>query len=152
MNRIIGTLLLCLFLVLSGCKANSNVYSGMEKNDIEGLAKAENIEFIYENKGHSDHWAATYIVYKFKNDENHTTKLFLKYIGKQSKPTGDLRYAYDTEGGGDGSGTLSSPASQDEIYHLGNSGGNGALADKNSVVKMQVQWNGNTEAIELKNI
>ncbi|AHV97658.1 hypothetical protein [Paenibacillus sabinae] len=150
MNKRIGFLLLAMFLVLTGCKENNNVYSGIEKNNIEGLANADNIEFINEYKGHTDHWAAMYIVYKYKNDENHTARLFLKYIAKESKPTGELRYEYDTEGGADGHGTLSRTESQAGIYNLGSTGGNGAIADKNSLVKMQVDWNGNSETFELK--
>ncbi|CAM3605324.1 hypothetical protein PALU110988_30240 [Paenibacillus lupini] len=149
MKCLLGIILLCA-IVLSGCKGNSNIYSGIEKNDIEEISKVKNIEFVYEYKGHTDHWAAAYHVYKMKDNDEHTSKLVLKYIGKQPGPTGELSYAYDTEGGGSGSGTLPSDHSEAGIYYLGSSGGNGAIAAQNSLVKVQVNWNGNTETIELK--
>lgn len=150
LKRIIGIILLCA-IALSGCKEKSSFYSGIEKNDITDISNAKNIEFVHEYKGHTDNWAAVYIVYKMKDNENHTSKLLLKYIGKKPEPTGELRYAFKTEGGGSGSGTLSDNVSEAGIYHLGSSGGNGAIAAKDSLVKMQVYWNRrNTEAIELK--
>ncbi|MDQ0899148.1 MULTISPECIES: hypothetical protein [unclassified Paenibacillus] len=150
MKRIIGIISLCA-IILSGCKENSNIYSGIEKNDIEDISNSKNIEFVYEYKGHTDHWAATYHVYKSKNNvDEHTSRLVLKYIGKQPEPTGELRYAYETEGGGSGNGTLPGDMSEAGIYYLGHSGGNGSIAAQNSLVKVQVAWNGNTESFELK--
>lgn len=136
-------------IVLSGCKENSDIYSGIEKNDIEDIYTSSNIEFIYVYKGHTDQWAATYHVYKSKNNGDlHSTRLILKYIGKQPKPTGEIKFAYETEGGGGGSGTV--PSEESGIYILGKSGGNGFIAAQNSLVKVLVDWNGNTESIELK--
>ncbi|QYR22292.1 hypothetical protein KZ483_04670 [Paenibacillus sp. sptzw28] len=148
-KRLLGIILLCTS-VLSGCQENSNIYSGIEKTDIEDISNAKNLEFVYEYKGYTDHWAAAYYVYKMIDNDEHASKLVLKYVGKQPEPTGELRYAYDTEGGGAGSGTLPSDHSKDGIYYLGSSGGNGAIAARNSLVKMQVKWNGNTETFELK--
>jgi hypothetical protein len=83
-------------------------------------------------------------------NSNYKSTLLLKYIGKKPRPTGELSYDYNTEGGGSGSGTLSNSESKTEIYNLGSSGGNGSMAAKDSLVKMQVDWNGNTEVFELK--
>lgn len=74
----------------------------------------------------------------------------MEYIGKQPEPKGELRYAYETEGGGGGSGTLPSDMPEAGIYNLNHSGGNGFIAAQNSLVKVQVDWNGNTESFELK--
>ncbi|MBW7454757.1 hypothetical protein ACFOLF_26085 [Paenibacillus sepulcri] len=149
MKRIIGIIFICIF-VLTGCTEENNYYTDIEKDDIPDIKNAQNIEFIYEYKGHTDNWAAVYIVYKMKDNDNHITKMSLKYIGKKTIPTGKLSYAYDTEGGGSGSGTLPTDQSKSGIYNLGSSGGNGAIAAKDSIVKMQVNWNENTEMMELK--
>ncbi|TFE25242.1 hypothetical protein [Cohnella luojiensis] len=149
MKRIFGILFLYV-VVLSGCTGESRLYSGIEKSDIVDISNVKNIEFIYQYKGHTENWAAHYIVFKMKDNDNHTSKMLLKYIGKKPGPTGELRYAYQTEGGGDGSGTMSNAESENQIYNLGSSGGNGAIAAEDSIVKMQVYWNGNTEDFELK--
>ncbi len=149
MKRIIGIIFLCV-IVLNGCVMKSNYYSGIEKKDISEVTNTKNIEFVYEYKGHTDNWAAVYIVYKFKDNDNHTSKMLLKYIGKKPGPTGELKYAYQTEGGGNGSGTMSNAEAENKIYNLGYSGSNGAIAAEDSIVMMQVNWNGETEEIELK--
>ncbi len=139
-------------LVISGGDEQSSVYSDIEKNDIIEISNSKNIEFVYEYKGRTNHWAANYIVYKIKNTDNHTSRVLLKYIGpKEERPTGEFKYTYETEGGGNGSETLSNAEIETgDIYSHGSSGGNGALAAQDSVVKIKVYWNGKTEEIELK--
>jgi hypothetical protein len=149
LKRIIGIIFLCV-IVLSGCIVTNNYYSRIEKKDISDLNDTQNIEFVYEYKGHTDNWAAVYFVYKLKDNDNHTSKMLLKHIGKQPLPNGELSYKFDTVGGGDGAGSLSTADSKDGIYNLGSSESNGSLVSQNSIVKMQVNWNGLAETIELK--
>lgn len=151
LKRIIGIIFLCVF-VLNGCTTKNNYYSGIEKNDVLEIYNVKNIDFVYEYKGHSDSWAAVYVVYKTKDNDNHTSRMLLKYIGQNPLPTGELSYSYTTEGGGSGSGsrTLSNGESKTGIYYLGSSGGNGSIAAEDSLVKMQVDWNGTAEVVELR--
>lgn len=82
--------------------------------------------------------------------------MLLKYIGKNPLPTGEISYSYTTEGGGSGSGsgsgsrTLSNGESKTGIYYLGSSESNGSIAAEDSLVKMQVDWNGTAEVVELR--
>ncbi|MBO7748737.1 hypothetical protein I8J29_31665 [Paenibacillus sp. MWE-103] len=148
--RMILTFLLASTLLLSGCKQNENdVYIGMQRNTIQDLKSGREMDYIYEFRGHSKHWAALYITYKPKGEENHTSRLFMKYIGKDPRPSGQLRYEYDTVGGGDGNGTLPSVDKIGNVYSLGSSGGNGSTANPDSSVKMQVWWNKTSETIQL---
>jgi hypothetical protein len=150
MKRIIGLLLLCTALWISGCSGKASIYDGIEKQDITSIKSIKDLNFIYEYKGHTDNWASAYYVYQLKNDkDNHVTRLFLKYIGKEPGPSGEMKYKYTTEGGHNGSGTLSDAQSPSPIYNLGSSGGNGSIADQNSVVNMHVEWDGGTEEMEL---
>ncbi|AZN43441.1 hypothetical protein [Paenibacillus albus] len=148
MKRIIGILFLCV-IVLSGCIGRNNYYAGIEKKDIFDSKSTTNIEFVYMYKGHTDNWSAVYYVYKLKDNENHTSKMILKYIGEKPLPAEELSYKFDTVGGG-GAGSLSTADSKDGIYNLGYSESNGSLASQDSIVKMQVNWSGVSEIIELK--
>lgn len=150
MKKIFGIIFLAAF-VLIGCTEKSNVYSGIEKNDIAEISKAENIDFVYEYKAHTDQWAANYVVYKMKDTDNHTSRLLLKYLGMKHEPlTGEFKYAFQTQGGGDGSGTMSNAEIESEIIRTGTSGGNGALAAQDSIVQLQVYWNDKKESLELQ--
>lgn len=135
-------------IILSGCNEN-NFYSGIEKNDISDISDTENLEFVYEYKGHSDNWAANYIVYKVNGNDNHITRLLLKYIGKKPRPTGELSYSFET-GSASGHGLLPDVESIEGVYDLGTSGGIGATEDKDSIINMNIDWNGNTDKFELK--
>jgi hypothetical protein len=66
-----------------------------------------------------------------------------------SQPFLCLRYSYQKQLG-NASGTIPSDQSKNGIYDLGGSGGNGFIISKDSIIKMQVEWNGNSEAFELK--
>lgn len=142
-------LLLCTFLI-SGCSENDSIYSGIEKKDLPGIKSADELKYIYEYKGYTDNWASTYYVYQKKDSDSHVTRLMLKYIGEEPGPSGELKYSYSTEGGGSGSGMMEEATSPSVIYNLGNSGGTGSTPDQDSVVKMQVEWNGGTEDFELE--
>ncbi|MDQ8737028.1 hypothetical protein [Paenibacillus sp. LHD-38] len=149
MRKILVILLACV-LLLSGCEQMENdAYIGMERDNIQDLVAGGEMEYVQEFRGHSENWAAMYIVYKPKGEENHTSRIFMKYIGKDPRPSGQLRYKYDTVGGGDGSGTLPGVDEADHVYNLGSSGGNGALANPDTPVKMQVWWNDSSEIIQL---
>ncbi|OKP95633.1 hypothetical protein [Paenibacillus sp. P46E] len=150
MKRIFVLLLLSTIVWISGCSGKHNIYDGIDKQDIKDIETAKDLNFIYSYKGHTDNWVSTYYVYQLKKDsDNHITRLFLKYIGKKPGPSGEMKYEYSTEGGHKGSGTLSDATSPSFIYNLGSSGGNGSIADQDSVVKMQVEWNGGKEEIKL---
>ncbi|OME75969.1 hypothetical protein BK120_30365 [Paenibacillus sp. FSL A5-0031] len=132
---------------------NSNFYSGIEKNDIPDISNTKNIEFVHEYKGHSDNWAAVYIIYKVKDSNKHMRKLLLKYIGKKPNPIGELSYAYDAGGDDVRSGTMSfTDEPKDGIYYLGPLADNESAPDKDSIVKLLINWNMNehSETIELQ--
>jgi hypothetical protein len=152
MKRSLLGIIFLFVLLISGCSEENNDYSGIEKNDIAEISNSKFMEFVYQYKGSTDNWAANYIVYKMKNTDNHTSRLLLKYIGPESeRPTGEFKYKYQTESGGSGSGTLSNAEIiKGDIFSQGISGGNGALAAQDSLVKVEVYWNGNTENFELK--
>lgn len=57
--------------MFNGCATKNNYYSGIEKNDVLEIYNVKNIDFVYEYKGHSDSWAAVYVVYKTKDNDNH---------------------------------------------------------------------------------
>ncbi|MFC4102384.1 hypothetical protein [Paenibacillus xanthanilyticus] len=151
--RKILVILLAGALLLSGCVQNENdAYIGMERDNIQDLVAGGEMEFVHEFRGQSENWAAMYIVYKPKGEEIHTSRPFLKYIGKDPRPSGQLRYKYETLGGGDGSGTLPSVDEAGHVYNLGSSGSNGALSSPDTPVEMQVWWNDSSEFIQLKPI
>lgn len=126
MKRVFGIIFLCV-IVLSGCNENSNHYSGIETHDILDISNAKNIEFVHEYKGHTDNWAAVYIVYKMKDTDKYVTRKLLKYTGKMPNPTGEITYDYDAGEDFVGSGGMSyidEPKSG--IYDLGPSAGESA--------------------------
>lgn len=143
-------LLLLSAMLVGGCSGKDNVYSGIEQQDLTGIKTAKELDYIYAYKGHTGNWASTYYVYQKKDSDSHVSKIFLKYIGKEPGPSGEMKYAYTTEGAGGGSGTLSEAESPSDIYNLGGSGGTGSVAGQDSVVKMHVEWSGGSEDIELK--
>lgn len=150
MKRLVCLLLLVCTCVISGCTGKGSIYSGIEKQDLTGIESAKELEFIYEYRGHTDNWASSYYVYQKKDSEYHITRLFLKYIGGETAPSGELQYAYSTEGAATGSGMLEEAAGPSVIYNLGSSGGNGTIPEQDSAVKMHVEWNGGTEDFELE--
>ncbi len=135
----------------SGPEENSNVYSGIEKNDIPDISNAHNIEFAYEYKGQSNKWAAVYVVYKMKDNNKGITKLLLKYIGEKPNPTGQINFAFDS-GNDVRSGTMSFiDEPKDGIYYLGSfPTGTEAVLYKDVIVKLQINWNAYSEKLELK--
>ncbi|CAH1225247.1 hypothetical protein PAECIP111892_05586 [Paenibacillus auburnensis] len=143
-------LLLLSAMLVGGCSGKDNVYSGIEQQDLTGIKTAKELDYIYAYKGHTGNWASTYYVYQKKDSDSHVSKVFLKYIGKEPGPSGEMKYAYTTEGGGGGSGTLFDAESPSVIYNLGGSGGTGAVAGQDSIVKMHVEWSGGSENIELE--
>lgn len=135
--------------LLSGCVGKDNPYNGIETKDIVKVNDASNLEFVNEYRGYNDNWAAVYTVFKLKDNANHTAKLQIKYIGEDVIQPGELKYSLDTVGGGDGSGVLRTTDSVDGIFNLGSTESNGSVASPNSNVKVQLQWNGKTETIDL---
>ncbi|MDQ8739432.1 hypothetical protein [Paenibacillus sp. LHD-38] len=106
--RMVLAVLLVGALLFSGCeqKENNDVYIGMERDTIQDLVAGVEMDYVNEFRGHLEHWAAVYIVYKPTEEEIHISPLFMKYTGKDPRPSGQLRFEYDTYGGEDGSGTL----------------------------------------------
>lgn len=150
LKRILIVMLVCSMMLLTGCSGKDNVYSGIEKQDLTGITTAKELEYIYEYREHTDNWASSFFVYQKKNSDEHTAKLFLKYIGTEPSPSGELKYMYTTESGSGGNGILTIAESDSPIYNLGSTGGNGSLADQDSVVELHVEWNGVTEDLELQ--
>lgn len=135
-------------LFLSGCYSNDSLYSGIEAKDILD-SEDSNLDLLYEYKGSTENWAASYIIYSRKGHDNHTSRLLFKYVGKKPEPTGNLSYSYDTDAGG-GHGEFPVSGIKDRIYTAGSSGGNGAIPMKNTVITIQITWNGHSEKLELK--
>lgn len=85
--RKILVILLAGALLLSGCEQNENdAYVGMERDIIQDIVASGEMDYVHEFRGQSENWAAMYIVYKPKGEENHTSRPFLKYIGKDPRP------------------------------------------------------------------
>ncbi|WP_143106742.1 hypothetical protein [Cohnella sp. OV330] len=148
LKRTLFVFLFCIAL-LSGCAGKDNPYKGIEKKDIAQVNSASNLEFVNEYRGYNDNWAAVYIVFKLKDNANHTAKLQIKYIGEEAIKPGELKYSFNTLGGGDGNGVLRTTDSVDGIFNLGSTESNGSVASPNSIVKVQLQWNGKTDTIDL---
>ncbi|RCW48959.1 hypothetical protein [Paenibacillus prosopidis] len=142
-------IVLCVF-VLTGCTEHSNYfYSGMENKDIPELSNSQSIEFFNVYKGHTDNWAAVYIIYKTKDTDNYVTKKLLKYIGKKPNPTGKISYDYDA-GDDVGSGGVSvTDEPENGIYDLGPSTVMTALG-QDYIVKFLIKWEEHSEMIEMK--
>jgi hypothetical protein len=139
--------------ILGGCITDSDVnkynkYSGIEEKDISDLNDRTKTDFVYIYKGSSDNWAATYYIYRFKGEENHVTRLFMKYVGEESAPTGQLSYSYKTEGSAGNGDMLAGANSQ--VYNLGQGGGTGLIPRKDAIVSFRVNWSGKSESFELK--
>lgn len=99
---------------------------------------------VYE--GESSHWSSTYTI-RNPTGEFHTDSLKIKYKGRNLKDITHIKYKYDTEGAGGGSGTLEKMPF-DGVISAG-SGGNGALPSKDSTIHVTIEWNGNKEELEL---
>jgi hypothetical protein len=133
--------------ILGGCTTNHK-YDGIQKENIRDLSQPEKIDFVQIYRGSTDNWAATYYIYRFKGEEDHVTRLYVKYIGNEPLPTGQLFYSYKAEGEG-GHGDL--PArSNSRVYNLGQGGGNGHISREDVLVSFTIMWNGKSESFELK--
>jgi hypothetical protein len=143
------TLIFLFVMIICGCSSEDRRFEGIKKNNIQEISNSSSTEFVHEYRGYSLHWAANYIVYKMKGTNNHRTVMLLKFIGKNMQPTGSLSYSYISESGG-GNGTVISGESKNGIFNLGFSGGNGSVENKDSIVKMRIDWNETSESFELK--
>ncbi|WP_219835590.1 hypothetical protein [Paenibacillus sp. R14(2021)] len=148
MKRLIQLLIWITFL-LSGCTLHASRYAGIEAKDILSNTERSHADLLYEFKGSTEHWAANYIIYREKGQEKYVDRFFLKYVDKSSQPKGEIHYAYKSEAGG-GDGNVPANFSKEGIYNLGQSGGIGMIPRQESTVKIQIQWNGHSEEIELK--
>ncbi|MFB9275996.1 hypothetical protein [Cohnella cellulosilytica] len=127
-------------IVISSCKANTNFYSGITYEDIAGPSAPDNAEFVREFKGHGDSWAAVNIVYKKKNDNEFIGKWYVKYIGKEASPTGEISYNYSA-GDDKGSGAMTFIQPPDAgIYYMGQLPSRISLPNDDSVIDLQLVW------------
>lgn len=138
-------------VMLSGCskEANNNTFAGIEKSDISDLANESNVA---EFKGSSENWAAVYFNYTGK-DNSEQKRIYLKYIGDGSSPTGDINYNYDLGNANVGSGSVTFKVAPEKgIYYLGPIAKNEAKKDKSNSMNLQIIWNGdgNSESIVLR--
>lgn len=121
----------------------------------------ETTHYNYTYKGESETWSA---VYKqtasqkltIKNDsvkDSETTKRYtleLKYKGKQSDLGEIKQFKYSYKGrSGSGSQTMEGPVPV-SLLKMGGTG-SGAFEREDSVIKVTVEWDGNSEEFELKN-
>ncbi|MCJ8008083.1 hypothetical protein ACFFF5_17985 [Lederbergia wuyishanensis] len=144
MKRIISMMFVCL-IVLSGCSESSDFYSGIENDILNDI----NTEY-HEYKGHSDNWAAVYIVYKAKDKDKYSTKLYTKYIGKKPNPTGKISYNYDLGSDVGNGAAYFKDVPEKGIYYLGSIASNESISTKDTKVKLQIEWNKKSETIDLK--
>ncbi|MDR9857185.1 hypothetical protein RJP21_26665 [Paenibacillus sp. VCA1] len=94
--------------------------------------------------GESNNWLARYEVIN-ANLEYHQEKLKITYTGDEPSKVGVVKYKYEATGsGGSGETELSG---YKEI--VAGSDGNGAIPQKDSVIHVTVEWNGNKEEMEL---
>lgn len=94
--------------------------------------------------GESQNWSARYEV-SHTIDDNHRNTLTLTYEGDDPAHVGTVKYKYAaTPGEGSGETELSG---RREIVHQ--SGGNGAIPLKDSIIEVTVEWNGHKEELKL---
>ncbi len=135
--------------LLSSCLIkNDSRFSGMEKNDFFKNISDNNFEYIYEFKGHSDNWAGNYIVYKLEGEEDHNSVLLIKYIGERPEPTGSIEYGYFSETE-NGHGNHPYHPTDEGVLNLGSSVSNGLQTDKDTLVNIEVTWDGQSESFKL---
>lgn len=146
MKKYILSTFLCLVL-LSGC--SDDKYSGIGKKDISNMGTK--ITIVQMFKGSNENWAATYYVYKNKDNDNiPDAKLFLKYLGKKPNPTGKVTLYYDI---GDGLNTVTpiynDSESENGLYVLTGLG-KGESIDPSTTIKLQVSIGKDSANLELK--
>lgn len=121
----------------------------------------ETTHFNYTFKGESETWSAVYgqtasqklIIKNDRVKDSETSKRYtfdLHYKGEQSD-LGEIKqfkYSYKGTSGG-GSRTQEGPVSLDMLHSGGD--GTGAFEWEDSVIKVNVEWDGHSEEFELKN-
>jgi uncharacterized protein YceK len=144
---VVGLMVLCL-LILSGCSHGENVYSGIDSKDIPQVAKSKE---VYSFQGHSDNWAVSVFIYKLPGTERYDSVSFLKFLEPKPYPTGEIRTNYDGGSGfvGSSGAIISEDVSVSGIYFLLLPVAK-AVPDKDTVIKLQVIWDGQSDYFELK--
>lgn len=124
-------------------------YSFIEEFVIKDILNDSNMEYV-KFKGHGENWAAVYIAYKVRDNDKFSTDLYVKYIGEKPNPTGTIKYYYDA-GSDTGSGsTTYEDEPENGIYLLGISGSFEPLPTKDYKMKLLIEWDKESELIELK--
>ncbi|NOU82407.1 hypothetical protein GC101_26415 [Paenibacillus sp. LMG 31459] len=122
----------------------------------------ETTHFNYTFKGESETWSAVYeqtasqklIIKNDRVKDSETSKRYtfdLHYKGEQSD-LGEIKqfkYEYKASSGGGGSQTMEGPIPVALMKMSG--AGSGSFAKEDSVIKVKVEWDGNSEEFELKN-
>ncbi|BFH62567.1 hypothetical protein [Paenibacillus azoreducens] len=94
--------------------------------------------------GESKNWSASYAVTNL-NGEYHTNTLTLTYKGDNPSEVGKVKYKFSAgPNGGSGETELSE---HKEIIHK--SGGNGAVAQKDEIINVTVEWENIEEELQL---
>lgn len=121
----------------------------------------ETTHFNYKFKGESDTWSAVYdqqasrklILQKDRVKDSETSNRYsfqLRYKGKQSDlgEIKQLKYGYKATSGS-GSQTMEGPVPVELLKISGIS--NGSIEQEDSVIKVNVEWDGKSEQFELTN-
>jgi hypothetical protein len=136
--------------------------------DVNRVAKVKEVVFNKLNNaqkivftGEGQYWQARMTVDYYENwfrkkdgslnswdyDQYHFTNAELIYQGIDVSKLDEITYKFDSPSGGQG-GTVK--WCEDNLKHLGGSGGNGALPRKEQIYTVTVNWNGQLETFELK--
>lgn len=140
------SILLCLVL-LSSC--SDDKYSGIGKKDVTNMGTQ--ITIVQMFKGSNENWAATYYVYKNKdNDNSPDARLFLKYLGKKPYPTGKVTLYYDIGSGVNTVNPIYNDSESKKGIYILSGLGKGESMDPKTTIKLQVSIGKDSTNLELK--
>lgn len=96
-------------------------------------------------KGESENWSGVYNGYTYDNS-NEKSELTLSYKGDYSEIKGNIKYEYETDGGG-GEGDVSP---LEKPIKVNVSCGGCAVNNKDDVMTVTVSWNNKSETFKLQ--
>ncbi|MFC5465486.1 hypothetical protein [Lederbergia graminis] len=148
MKRLLSIIFIS-FMILSGCEDIDDHYSSIENEAFLDVLNDPNM--VYLNfKGHSDNWAVVNIAYREKDSDRFITKIFAKYIGEKSLPTGEISSVYEAGGITKSESAIYTDVPENGMYYLGEYSSNELMPLITTKVKLQIEWNEKSEFIELE--